>query len=58
MHDLADPLDAALGILRVAVPNAPVQTFDLSDNRRLCQGLRMKSCVGIASGSLAIQPGA
>src|SRR4051812_39441213 len=29
MHDLADPLDAALGVLRLAVPNAPMQTFDL-----------------------------
>jgi hypothetical protein len=29
MHDLADPLDAALCILRLAVPNGPVQTFDL-----------------------------
>src|SRR4051794_38199531 len=25
MHDLADPLDAALGILRLAIPNTPVQ---------------------------------
>jgi hypothetical protein len=25
MHDLADPLDAALGVLRLAVPNAPVK---------------------------------
>jgi hypothetical protein len=33
MHDLADPLDAALGVLRLAVPNAPVQTFDFGDDR-------------------------
>jgi hypothetical protein len=31
-HDLADPVDAALGILRLAVPNAPVQTFDFGDD--------------------------
>jgi hypothetical protein len=30
MHDLADPFDAALGILRLAVPNAPVQTRSTS----------------------------
>jgi hypothetical protein len=35
MHDLADPVDAALGILRFAVPNAPVQAFDFADDRRL-----------------------
>ena len=35
VHDLADPIDAALGILGLAVPNAPVQTFDLGDDRRL-----------------------
>jgi hypothetical protein len=28
MHDLSDPLDGALGVLRIAVPNAPVQTLD------------------------------
>jgi hypothetical protein len=33
MHDLADPPDAALGILRLTVPNAPVQTFDPGDGR-------------------------
>ena len=31
-HDLADPLDATLGILRLAVPNAPVQTLDFGDD--------------------------
>jgi hypothetical protein len=36
MHNLADPIDAALGILGLAVPNAPAQTFDLLDNHRLC----------------------
>jgi hypothetical protein len=35
MHDLADPLDAALGVLRLAVPNAPVQTLDLGDDHSL-----------------------
>ena len=35
MHDLADPLDAALGIRRLAIPNPPMQTFDLGDDRRL-----------------------
>ena len=35
IHDLADPLDAALGILRLAIPNPPMQTFDLGDDRRL-----------------------
>src|SRR4051812_39076802 len=35
MHDLADALDAALGVLRLAVPNAPMQTFDLGDNHSL-----------------------
>jgi len=35
MHDLADPLDAALGILRLAVPNAPVQTVDFGDDHGL-----------------------
>ena len=35
MHDLADPLDAALGILGLAVPDPPVQTLDLSDDHRL-----------------------
>jgi hypothetical protein len=32
MDDFADALDAALGIPRVAVPNAPVQTLNLSDD--------------------------
>ena len=36
MHDLADPIDAARGILRLAVPNAPAQTFDLVDDHGLC----------------------
>jgi hypothetical protein len=31
MHDLANPLDAA-AFPRLAVPNAPVQTFDLGDD--------------------------
>jgi hypothetical protein len=35
-HDLADPVDAALGILRLAIPNAPAQTFDLVDDYGLC----------------------
>jgi hypothetical protein len=35
MHDLADPVDAALGILRLAVPNAPSQTFDFGDDHSL-----------------------
>src|ERR1700693_831144 len=35
-HDFADPIDAAPGILRFAVPNAPAQTFDLVDDSRLC----------------------
>ena len=35
MHDLVDPLDAALGVLRLAVPNAPVQTFDFGDDHGL-----------------------
>jgi hypothetical protein len=34
-HDLADPLDAAQGVLRLAVPNAPVQTLDLGDDHSL-----------------------
>jgi hypothetical protein len=36
MHDLADPIDAAPGILRLAVPNAPAQPFDLVDDHGLC----------------------
>src|SRR5271166_6818507 len=36
MHDLADPIDAAPGILGLAVPNAPAQTFDLLDDHGLC----------------------
>ena len=36
MHDLADAVDAAPGILRLAVPNAPAQPFDLLDDHRLC----------------------
>jgi hypothetical protein len=35
MHDLADPLDAALGILRFAIPNPPVQTFDFGDDNEV-----------------------
>jgi hypothetical protein len=34
-HDLADPIDAALSILRLAVPNAPAQALDLRDDHRL-----------------------
>jgi len=36
MHDLAYPIDAAFGILRLAVPNAPAQTLDLVDDHDLC----------------------
>src|ERR1700733_9882041 len=36
MHDLADPIDAALGILGLAVPNAPAQSLDLPNDRGLC----------------------
>src|ERR1700728_2653636 len=36
MHDPADPIDAAFGILRLAVPNAPAQTLDLVDDHDLC----------------------
>src|SRR5450755_135313 len=35
-HDLADPIDAAPSILRLAVPNAPAQTFYLVGDYRLC----------------------
>ena len=35
MHDLADPIDAALGILGLAVPDAPVQPLDLRDDHGL-----------------------
>src|SRR5271165_661243 len=35
MHDLADPLYAALSIPRLAVPNAPAQALDLLDDHRL-----------------------
>jgi hypothetical protein len=35
MHDLADSLDAALGVLCLAVPNAPVQTRDFGDDHSL-----------------------
>src|ERR1700689_4532542 len=36
MHDLADPIDAALGIIRLAVPDAPAQSLDLPNDRGLC----------------------
>src|SRR5450755_4208422 len=36
MHDLADAVDAAPGILRLAVPDAPAQPFDLLDDHGLC----------------------
>jgi hypothetical protein len=41
--DLADPLDAALGVLRLAVPNAPrAQTFDFGDDHGLrCHPVRV-----------------
>src|SRR5271169_3944185 len=35
MHDLADPIDAALGTLGLAVPNAPAQSLDLLDDHDL-----------------------
>jgi hypothetical protein len=35
MHDLADPIDAALGMLRLAVPNAQAQPFDFGDDHSL-----------------------
>jgi hypothetical protein len=35
MHDLADPIDTALGIRGLTVPNAPAQTFDLLDDHGL-----------------------
>jgi len=34
MHDLADPIDAALGVLGLAIPNAPSQPLDRFDDRR------------------------
>ena len=33
MHNFADPIDAAIGIPGLTVPNAPAQTFDLHDVR-------------------------
>src|SRR6187551_646451 len=39
MHDLADPVDAAPGILGLAVPDAPAQPLDLRDDH----GLRLQS---------------
>jgi hypothetical protein len=36
MHDLADPVEAALGILSLAVPNALTQPLDLLDDHGLC----------------------
>src|SRR5271169_4368939 len=44
MHDLADPIDAALGILGLAVPNAPTQSLDLLDDHDL--GLHPAGIVG------------
>ena len=35
MHDLADPVDAAPGILGLAVPDAPAQPLDLRDDHGL-----------------------
>src|SRR6186997_1228539 len=35
MHDLADPVDAAPGILGLAVPNPPAQPLDLRDDHGL-----------------------
>jgi hypothetical protein len=35
MHDLADPVDAALGIPCLVFPNAPAQALDLLDNYHL-----------------------
>ena len=34
-HDFADANDAALSVLRLAVPNAPAQPLDLRDDHRL-----------------------
>src|SRR5208282_2480204 len=36
MHDLADALECAPGIPGLAVPDPPVQSLDLGDDRRLC----------------------
>jgi len=35
MRDLADASDATLGILCLAVPDAPAQALDLRDDHRL-----------------------
>ena len=35
MHDFADPVERELGILRLAVPDSPVQPLDFRDNRCL-----------------------
>jgi hypothetical protein len=35
MHDFADPVERELGILRLAVPDSPVQPVDFRDNRCL-----------------------
>jgi hypothetical protein len=35
MHDLPDPVDATLGVLRVAVPAAPAYAFNFGDDRGL-----------------------
>ena len=34
MHDLANPIDAAPGVLGLAIPNAPSQPLDRFDDRR------------------------
>src|SRR5271166_5847358 len=36
MHDLADALECTSGIPGLAVPDPPVQSLDLGDDRRLC----------------------
>src|SRR5436853_7584703 len=39
MHDVADPIEAAPGILGLAVPDAPAQALDLGDDH----GFRLHS---------------
>jgi hypothetical protein len=34
MHDLADPIDAALGVLGLAIPNAPPQPLNFFEDHR------------------------
>jgi hypothetical protein len=38
MHNLADPLERDPGVLRLAIPDPPVQALDLRDDRRLSLG--------------------